>query len=314
MADSATVPVVSVVLCSWNGAARIGAAIDALLDQHDAPPHELLIVDNASTDGTAEVVAARHARAGGRLRLLHEARPGVSHARNLGIREARGEIVAFTDDDVRVGPTWVADVAATLAAHPDTACVGGPVRPLWPSEVAAWLTPRHWAPLGVQDYGPHAFVVDASRPICLISANLAVRRTVLRRIGPFAPHVQRVGRGIGSTEDHEFLVRLWAAQLQGRYEPALRVEAEVDPARLTQRYHRAWHFGHGRHIARMRLDTMERSRRRVLGVPGHLYRQFLRDLAARGRAAVIGPRNPGDAFAHEVGLWFVAGYVRERWA
>ena len=301
---------VSVVLCTWNRAALLDGALAALTAQHDAPPFEILVVDNASTDRTRDVVT-RHAAVCDRVRYLHEPRQGLSFARNTGIAAARGEIVAFTDDDVRVGPEWVRAVVATLDSHPDAACAGGPVMPAFPGPVPSWLTPRHWAPLGIQDYGDERFRVDRSRAVCLIGANLAVRRAAFARVGGFAPAVQRVGDGFGSTEDHEWQLRLWASGGYGIYEPLLRVQAPVAPERVTKPHHRAWHFGHGRHVARMRMPDMEQTRMRLFGLPVHLLRQALRDAAAWLLHALR--RDPVAAFQREVRLWFTAGFLRERW-
>jgi hypothetical protein len=91
----------------------------------------------------------------------------------------------------------------------------------------------------------------------------------------------------------------------------VRASAVVPPERLRKAHHRAWHFGHGRHVARMRLPEMEASRApRPLGVPAHLLRQAALD--ARGWAASLLEGNRAAAFERELHLWFVAGFVRER--
>jgi glycosyltransferase involved in cell wall biosynthesis len=287
----------------------LAGALDALLSQEAAPAHEIIIVDNASSDDTASVIAAltsRHSH----VRCIVESRQGLAFARNTGIAAAAAPIVAFTDDDVRVGPGWVKAVASTFEQHADTSCAGGPVLPLWPARVPEWLTERHWAPLGVQDYGPLPLRIDARRPLCLIGANLAFRREALEALGGFDPAVQRVGGGIGSTEDQEYHLRLWQSGRHGIYDPALAVNAIVEPARVRKRHHRAWHFGHGRHVARMRLPEIEASRARLLGVPGHLVRQAVVD--ARDYATGLLRLDAAAAFEREVRLWFAAGFIRER--
>ena len=133
---------------------------------------------------------------------------------------------------------------------------------------------------------------------------------MLTAVGPFNPAVQRVGNGIGSTEDREYHRRIWKAGYHGIYEPALRVGAVVTDERLAKRYHRRWHFGHGRHIARMRLPDMESSRLRVLGIPAHLLRQAAADL--RQGMASFARRDEACAFDRELRLWFAAGFIRER--
>jgi glycosyltransferase involved in cell wall biosynthesis len=303
-------PALSVVVCTWNRAALVEGALEALVRQEHAPPHEILVVDNASPDHTGAVVqrwSARHPQ----VVYLLEPRPGLSCARNAAIRRARAPLVAFTDDDVRVSPEWMTRIVSAFERWPDAACVGGPVIPEWPGPVPPWLTPRQWAPLGVQDYGTEPVRADSSNPICLIGANLAFRRAALEVVGDFNTDVQRVGEGLGSTEDHEMHLRLWAAGHHCMYDPGLRVRAVVLPERLEKTHHRAWHFGHGGHVARMRVPEMERTRvGTILGVPAHLIRQAAGDTWAWVRSRLLGDRV--RAFEREAHLWFIAGFLRER--
>jgi GT2 family glycosyltransferase len=287
----------------------LAGALEALLAQQDAPPHEIVVVDNASTDGTAALVrqiTERHPH----LRYLHEGRVGLSYARNTGIQASTGAAVAFTDDDVRVTPGWLRDVARSLQRYPEAACVGGPVLPEWHGPVPGWLSEDQWSALGTQNHGPHPFRVDPDRAVCLIGANLVIRREALDAVGPFDPAVQRVGDGIGSTEDHEYHTRIWTSGRHGMYDPALPVYTVVAPERLDKRYHRRWHFGHGRHIARMRLPDMERATHRILGVPALVVKQAVRDAVEVAGDFLRG--NQARAFERELRLWFAAGFIRER--
>jgi glycosyltransferase involved in cell wall biosynthesis len=303
-------PALTAVVCTWNRAATLEGALAALVHQEHAPPHEILVVDNGSRDHTAAVVqrwAARHPQ----IIYILEPHPGLSRARNAALRRARAPLVAFTDDDVRVSPEWMARIVAAFERWPDAACVGGPVIPEWPAAVPRWLTPRHWAPLGVQDYGTEVERADLLNPICLIGANVAFRRTVFEQVGEFNTDVQRVGDGPGSTEDHEMHLRLWDAGHYGMYDPSLRVRAVVFPERLEKAHHRAWHFGHGRHVARMRVPEIEATRAgRVFGVPLHLVRQGIVDSWACLRSFATG--DTVRAFEREAHVWFIAGFVRER--
>ena len=109
-------PEVSVVIASHNGAARIGLQLQALATQLDAPPFEVIVVDNASTDGLDEAAAAWADRLPG-LRVIPARRHrGTSYARNVGIAAARAPRIAFCDDDDCVGARWVASAARSLDA------------------------------------------------------------------------------------------------------------------------------------------------------------------------------------------------------
>jgi glycosyltransferase involved in cell wall biosynthesis len=276
----------------------------------NAPPFELIVVDNNSTDTTREVVE-RFAVSDRRVRYLMESRQGLSHARNAGIREARAPLVAFTDDDVRAQPDWVATIVRAFAEHPEADVVGGRVLPLWPSAPPDWLTIDHWAPLALADYGDSSVAVTAAHPICLVGANLSFRRRVFDAVGVFDTDVQRVGDRIGSLEDHEFLLRLLRTGRQGVYDPRIVVYAEIQPNRLQRAYHRRWHRGHGHFHALLRSAEMEQTKLgTVFGVPAHLYRQALASLVGWVRAGAFG--ESARAFQHEVQLRFFAGFFQTR--
>jgi len=301
-------PKLSVILPTFNRAASLPLALAALLRQTaDPASYEIVVVDNNSTDDTAAVVARHDPR---RIRLVAEPRQGLSYARNAGLEAARAPIVAFTDDDVEVAPDWVETTLAVLAREPDVDGVGGRVLPAWEHGRPRWLTRDHWAPLALQDHGDSRRVFDRGTPVGLIGANVAFRRTVFDRVGRFSPEVQRVKDGIGSTEDHELLTRVYESGGQMLYHPRMLVIARVPDDRCRRRYHRRWHEGHGRFHALMRVPEMERARVTPFGVPGHLLREAARDLAAWGRSIVLADWDA--AFLAELRLRFVKGFVWTR--
>ena len=303
-------PELSVVLPTFNRADSLHRALDALLRQTASPEaYEIVVVDNNSTDGTAAVVALHEDR---RVRLVAEPRQGLSYARNAGIAASRGAIVAFTDDDVEVAPDWVETTLALLARHAEVDGVGGRVLPSWEQGRPTWLTREHWAPLALQDHGDARRVFDRAEPIGLIGANVAFRRAVFDRIGDFSPAVQRIKDGIGSTEDHELLTRLYDAGGRMLYDPRMLVMARVPGDRCDRRYHRRWHEGHGRFHALMQTPEMERARVSPFGVPGHLLRDAARDVGAWTRSVLVADWD--RAFLAELRLRFVKGFVWTRLA
>jgi glycosyltransferase involved in cell wall biosynthesis len=271
---------------------------------------ELIVVDNNSTDTTRELIE-RFTALDRRVRYLFESRQGLSYARNAGIAAARAPIVAFTDDDVRVARDWVSALLRAFDERPDAQMVGGRVLPLWRAEPPSWLTREHWAPLALVDHGVAPVTVTAERAICLVGANLACRRELFDAVGLFATDLQRVKDGIGSLEDHEFLLRVLRTGRTALYDPRIVVNAEVQLNRLDREYHRRWHTGHGHFHALMRSEQVERTGRgSLLGVPAHMYRQALVDLLGWARAAA--GRDAARALRHEAGLRFFKGFFRTR--
>ncbi len=247
---------VSVLISTYNRAPRLRTALAALLEQTGDVRCEVIVIDNNSTDDTAGVVAEMSASSPDRIRYVFEGRQGKSYALNTGLTLARGQILAFTDDDVRVAPDWLLQVRRSFTTHPDVDYIGGRVLPEWLAPPPKWLTAAHWSPLALQDYGDAVQAVGVERAVCLVGANLAYRRGVFARVGGFTPALGRTGDGIGSTEDHDLQLRMWRAGMRGLYDPAIVVHADVTPDRLTREYHRRWHKGHGHHCALMRLREL----------------------------------------------------------
>jgi glucosyl-dolichyl phosphate glucuronosyltransferase len=305
-------PAISVVICTYNRADLLPAAIEHVLAQDDpgTPPFELIIVDNNSTDGTAAVVE-RASALDGRVLYVRETKQGVSHARNAGVAAARAPLIALTDDDVRVGRAWLASLALAFAAYPGASVVGGKVLPIWPETPPSWLTKEHWGPLALADHGDVPLRVDAANQLCLLGANMAVRRSLFEEIGYFAAAVQRVNTGIGSSEDHEFQLRLFRRGGFGIYDPRIVIHAAVQPDRLDLKYHRRWHTGHGHFNALMRPEYLEVSTvGRLFDVPAHMYRAAAADAVGWLRAVSTGRR--AEAFSRELRLRFFLGFIRTR--
>lgn len=299
---------VSVCICTYNRCETLRSALESVLGQEaDGVRFEVIVVDNNSTDDTKQVVQSFVRRGHLNLQYSFEGRQGLSHARNAGTAMARSPVVAFTDDDIRVAPDWVSTIKRAFDEYPEAAWVGGRVLPCWPAPPPRWLTANDWGPLALADHGDVPFYTSSHCQTGLVGANLAVRRDVLQQFGGFAPRLQRVQDSIGSMEDHELQMRLWRAQRKGLYVPELVVFSDVSADRLLKKYHRRWHFGHGRFYALARLEEYECSSVGWLfGVSAHVYRRAIRDLVQWVVSVVRG--NFRRAFRYEKEIWFFLGF------
>jgi glycosyltransferase involved in cell wall biosynthesis len=276
-----THPAISVIITTYNRAHLLPTALDALLAQQLDVPYEVIVVDNNSTDGTKEVIHSRLQRAS-HLRYAFEGRQGIPFARNTGILTATAPILAFTDDDVEVGPEWVATIKRVFDENPDVDMIGGRVRPRWPAgNLPSWITARQLGPFALGERGDAQVRVSAANAApCLVGANFAFRRSVVERVGLFDTDYIR-------SQDRELQLRLWRAGGVGLYVPEMAIAVEVPPERLTKTYFRYWYTTYGRYHSRMRLlDSIDHEGRlreprgtHVFGVPAFLYRGLLRNLA-----------------------------------
>ncbi len=187
-----TVPFTSVVIATRERADRLAHALDSMLAQ-DHPDFEIVVVDNAPvTDATRVLVERKYAE---RVRYVTEPVPGLAVAHNTGLAAARGDVVAFTDDDVVADPRWLTELTAPFAADPGLGCATGlilPARLRTPAQVlleshggfAKGFTPRTYDSAGPPSDEP-LFPFTAGR--FGSGANMAFRTGVLRAVGGFDP-------------------------------------------------------------------------------------------------------------------------------
>jgi glycosyltransferase involved in cell wall biosynthesis len=233
-------PYVSVVIATRDRAPFLQSALDSLLVQERAPAFEVVVADNGSRDGTAELVARYAARGGMTLRYTFVERPNRGAARNAGIALARGAIVAFVDDDVVLPPGFLAAHAAAHAGIFPTA-VSGPI-------------------LNVPDRAtrPKPSAANYSRAF-FCTCNVSVPRSSLVAAGNFDERFDLYG-----WEDTELGLRLrrrdvrrafaWNAYLW-HLKPAQSETFEVLLAKVTERAQMAAHLLHKDGGWRTRLAT-----------------------------------------------------------
>jgi glycosyltransferase involved in cell wall biosynthesis len=304
-------PFVSVIVATRNRAALLAKTLDALLGQDwPATRLEVIVADNGSADGTRDVVC----RAAARpfvcdIRYLIVATPGKSHAVNAALACAQGDLMAFTDDDVQPEPAWVRSLAAAFERE-SIDFVAGRVKPIWETAPPAWVSPALYGVLAVPDNGAAAQVIDSDAGILPIGANMAVRRTVIERLGGLRVDLGKLDGSLRTGEDHEFFLRMLHAGFRGIYEPTAVVHHWVPAERLRPDYFRRWLYQNGRDVARLQT-AFPSTGKRVLRVPGYLWRRAVND--ARTALTAVVSRDWPERFAAEGRLRWLAGYLLESW-
>ena len=311
----------TVLICSYNRASLLRDTLESLRQIRSARRWDIVVVDNNSTDETKQVVTQLAPFFPVPLLYLFEPRQGKSYALNTGLERSRGEVLVFTDDDVRVVPRWLDEACASLDVDPGLDYTGGPVRPLWGAPPPAWLDQTRsdlWGTLAILDYGTSPFIFEARWRVP-VGANRAVRRTLFERLGGFHPDLGRRGRALLGQEQAEFFARGRAAGARGVYVPRMEVYHHVPASRLTKRYFRRWWFWKG--VSRARVDVLHqrtelgldlRAVPHIARVPRFIWGLLPRSAMNWMKALVVGDTQ--GAVRHEMHCAYVLGYVRACWA
>jgi glycosyltransferase involved in cell wall biosynthesis len=286
-------PDVTVLIATRDRAEHLGASLDTVLASSAVAPFptEVLMVDNGSTDGTGPLLAGRSQRWPD-LRTVHDPVPGKSGALNRALGGVRGRAVVFTDDDVHVPTTWVADMATPiLEGTADAVC--GRVE-LAPALARPWLTPALRMKL--------AEVSDVSGPSPgMVGANMAASAEAVRAIG-FDEELGPGPRARGMGEDVLFNLRLKAAgyRLVGSSGPPVVHHLSADrlryePMRKLAQSNGSSHAYLWHHWLHDDLDLL-----------------FLRRLRARARllwTEARTPRDPDSITVREYERWYDLSFV-----
>jgi glycosyltransferase involved in cell wall biosynthesis len=298
---------VSVIVCTCNRAESLRKALESL-SRSELPQSlewEVLVVDNNSTDQTREVTKDFCMRDPAHFRYVFEPRPGKSHALNRGVTEARGEVLAFTDDDVQVEPKWLGNLTVNLN-NGKWAGASGRTLPQQPYRAPHWIprSPRHaLAPLAIFD--PPIPAGPLAEPP--YGVNMAYQRSVFEKYGGFRVDLGP-GAGVGipqKSEDSEFGTRVIAGGEQLRYEPSAVLYHAVPPGRLKKRYFLDWWFDKAR--ADIRAGGIHlKTRWTLAGIPLRLFVRMF-----KWALAWLTSFSPARRFDYKIRVWVLWGEIVE---
>lgn len=230
----------SIVLPTRNRRTFLARSIASLIQQETDANFEVVVVDNASTDGTPDLLndlSPRHKQ----LRRVEERVPGLLAARHRGVLETNGDILVFVDDDICADPGWL-DSIRDVFQDVSVAFAGGPSRPIYRCPTPAWLDSlwienedgRRCEWLSLLDLGEKKKRIN---PNFIWGLNFSVRRQALIGLGGFHPdniprHLQRF-QGDGETG---LTKQALLKGVSAVYVPSISVQHEVPPGRLTYEY------------------------------------------------------------------------------
>lgn len=231
---------ISIIIPTLNRDDILGEALEAIAAVvGPGDPVEIMVVDNGSTDRTAAVCATareRHPRLD--WRYIYDDMPGLLTGRHRGADEAKGEVLAYLDDDAIVAASWLEALREGFR-DPELALMGGPSRPRYEAEPPDWLATFWWdreegrscGPLSLSDLGQKIRPID---PCMVWGLNFIIRKSVLRQCGGFHPDcipsaLQRY-QGDGETG---LGMTIKARGLPTLYHPELAVTHVIPGSRMT---------------------------------------------------------------------------------
>jgi glycosyltransferase involved in cell wall biosynthesis len=213
-------PRISVIICTRNRPQDISLCLPTVLEC-EYPDFDVVLIDQSTDENTAqqiEELGHKH----GNLDYLHTSTVGKSIALNLGIARAKGEILAFTDDDCEVTTGWLSAIAQEFASSKDTDIVFGPVLPSPALDGLQNIYVPSWSFTEARDVRPSE--------ICGMGANMALRRRVLssEQGPPLYDALLGPGAPFPAAEEGDFCYRLRLSGARAALRPSLRL------------YHRAY--------------------------------------------------------------------------
>ena len=235
----------SVIVCTYNRANLLKEALESLVHQTlDKTLYEIIVVDNASLDNTVQVVQdfqKKHYEVN--IRLIHEINPGLSIARNTGIRHAQGIYVAFIDDDAIADRDWLKTALHCFEEiNPPPIGIGGPILPFYNSPKPAWFKDEY----ETRTWGDNPRFLKPGESFS--GSNMILRKKTLNEYGGFDTRVGIKGKHLLLGEETALFERLWKSKKDKAflyYSPKLLVYHLVPHYKMTLSYRLKRAFTHG---------------------------------------------------------------------
>jgi len=282
----------SIVICTFNRAIQLEQLLEDLSYQHarlkpdDKGDVEVILVDNNSFDNTKEVAYKFTESTILPVKYYLENRQGIAAARNCGIKQANGELIAFLDDDLTLDEDWLKEALRIAAGCKDReiGVYGGRSIPLWQERVPKWLNST--PPYGIEqalftghNYGDEEsfYPVDSDIGVARfpLGTNTMYRREVFDNCGDFRTDLGRnAAGGVGLHEETEFLEYLSMLKVPMLYVPQLIVFHPITSEQMRPENMRRWYFKSGCSLYWMAYtDRMRRTPDRLIGI-SRRYRVF----------------------------------------
>lgn len=295
---------VSVVIPTRNRSALLARVLESLTMQLEAPPFEIIVIDNGSSDETATV--CRNALTElPNIEVLYDARPGLHIGRNLALEAAKGGVLLYCDDDVKVSSTWIKAMAEAFEDE-GVGIATGPCVPDYESRPPVWVPDLKVPVLGgwyiaefsLLDLGDRSMRID---PSLVFGCNFAARRRLIQSVGGFHPDALPRNllrfRGDGETAVAEAISRVG---FDAVYAADAVVEHRVPTGRMTMDYIEHRNYAEGVTASYRSIRYTNRSLNRFAS---HLHALRTRTVSLKTRSEIVRRRSRAQVAGY---LWHQA--------
>lgn len=229
-------PKLSVIVCTYNREKYIEKTLRYLSEQSiDHQAYEVLIIDNNSTDNTAAfckdfISKGNHDH----FYYFLEMNQGHTYARNRGIKESKGEYIAFLDDDAWVYSNYCGNIISYFNSNPEVMALGGKITPVYEGQPPAWMTKYLWPLVAGLDMGEEVREFKGSK--YPIGANMAFRAVVFEDYGYFNTDLGRRGNELEGGDEKDMVYRLKKDERKVYYVPSIHVKHIIPESRTEMSY------------------------------------------------------------------------------
>jgi len=303
---------ISIIICTYNRAESLKRTLNSIMTMSipDNLLWEIIIVDNNSQDNTREVVDDFRAKSGLNVVYVFEEKRGLSYARNRGIEDAKGEIIAFTDDDVVIDRNWLVNLHKAFEIY-NPAVMGGKVLIQGELPVPKWFSNAVSDPLGGFDRGDNIIIADSQyNGLIGIGANMSFKREIFDNIGFFKTDLGRKGNKLGMGEETELYWRIKNRGGKCIYYPFATIYHCIDSKKMSKNYIRRWFFRIGEWNYFLDMLLRKDTNIKIFGIPGRRYKKAFRNLL--GLFWYTLRNSQAEAFSREVGIISFLGYCAKR--